>query len=175
MVEVPTLFLFAAVAATIAAWLGLRIIGAVNAAREEAGRGRILAIMNLFAPAIAAAQHDPRALLVWEPLAKTARQLFPKEFDSLDRTGGAAFPFTTDLLQSAHAQWTADWLAWERTHDAAYKLKAAEAEHELAASGGAPFVRARLDAIEKEKLDLYQRRYQEYVRVAKALQALIPQ
>jgi len=155
-------------------WLGLRTIGAINAAREDAARSRTLAIMNLFAPAIAAAQHDPRALLVWQPLAKTARQLFPKEFDSLDRTAGVAFPFTTDLLQSAHAQWSADWLAWERTHDAVYKLKAAEAEHELAASGGAPFVRAKLDAIEKEKLDLYQRRYQEYVRVAKALQALIP-
>ena len=33
--------------------------------------------------------------------------------------------------------------------------------------------RARLDAIEQEKLELYQRRYAEYVRVAKALQALV--
>jgi hypothetical protein len=33
--------------------------------------------------------------------------------------------------------------------------------------------RARLDAIEGEKLDLYQRRYADYVRTAKALQALI--
>jgi len=156
---------------TIVAWFGQGIIRAIRAAREEAARGRTLAIMNLFAPAIAAAQQDPRALLVWQPLATTARRLFPKEFDALDRTAGAAFPFTTELLQSAHAQWSADWLAWERTHDAAYKLKAAEAEHELAASGGAPFVRAKLDAIEREKLDLYQRRYQEYIRVAKALQA----
>ena len=116
--------------------------------------------------------HLPQAKWLF---AGIARQLFPKEFDALDRTAGAAFPFTTELLQSAHAQWSADWLSWERMHDATYKVKAAEAEHELAASGGAPFVRAKLDAIEKEKLDLYQRRYQEYIRVAKALQALIPQ
>jgi hypothetical protein len=33
-------------------------------------------------------------------------------------------------------------------------------------------VRARVDAVEREKLDAYQRRYQEYVQVARALQAL---
>ena len=83
------------------------------------------------------------------------------------------FPFSEDALQAAHAQWTADWLAWEGAHDAEYKLKAAEVEHELAASGGAPFIRAKLDAVEREKLDRYQRRYQEYVQVAKALQSLM--
>jgi hypothetical protein len=66
-------------------------------------------------------------------------------------------------------------LAWERTHEAAYTLKVAEIEHELgegSAISAPPHMRARLDAIEREKLDLYQRRYQEYVRVSKALQAL---
>ena len=157
----------------VAYWATQAIVREIKTSRDEAARGRTLAIMNLFAPAIAAAHQDPRALLIWHPLARTARQLFPKEFDTLDHTTGAAFPFTPELIQSAHARWSADWLAWERTHDATYKLKAAEAEHELAASGGAPFVRAKLDAIEKEKLDLYQRRYEEYIRVAKALQALV--
>ena len=46
------------------------------------------------------------------------------------------------------------------------------AEQELAASGGSQVMRARVDAVEREKLDLYQRRYTEYVHVAKALQAL---
>jgi hypothetical protein len=101
-----------------------------------------------------------------------ARQLFPSESAALDRAAGGTFPFTSEHAQAAHAQWTADWLAWERTHDAAYKLKAAAAEQELVASGGAAAHRAKLDAIESEKLDLYQRRYSEYVRVAKALQAL---
>ena len=77
------------------------------------------------------------------------------------------------VVQAAHARWTAEWLAWERTHDAEYKLKAAEIEEELLASGGSTVVRGRLDGVEREKLDRYQRRYEEYVRVGKALQALL--
>jgi hypothetical protein len=83
------------------------------------------------------------------------------------------FPFPADQVQAAHARWTTDWLAWERAHDAEYKDRAAVAERALAASGGAPAERATLDAIEREKLDRYQRRYQEYVQIGKALQALI--
>jgi len=85
---------------------------------------------------------------------------------------GGPFPFTPDQVDSAHARWTADWLAWERTHDADYKMKAAAVEHELAASGGSPVIRAKLDAVEREKLDLYQQHYSDYVRIAKALHAL---
>jgi hypothetical protein len=33
-------------------------------------------------------------------------------------------------------------------------------------------IRARVEAVEREKLDIYQRRYEEYVRVSKALQTL---
>ena len=40
------------------------------------------------------------------------------------------------------------------------------------AAGDSAMVRAHLEAVEREKLDLYQRRYQEYVQVAKALQSL---
>ena len=58
-------------------------------------------------------------------------------------------------------------------HDTESKLKVAVAQHELASQGGAAIARAQLDAIEREKLDLYQRRYAEYIKVAKALQALI--
>ena len=115
---------------------------------------------------------DPRTLLVWYPLAKVVRQLFPEECAALDRLSGGPFPFTPDQVESAHARWTADWLAWERTHDADYKMKAAAVEHELAASGGSPVLRAKLDAVEREKLDLYQQHYSNYVRIAKALHAL---
>ena len=61
---------------------------------------------------------------------------------------------------------------WERTHDAEFKLKAAAVESELDASGSTPLLRAQLEAVEREKLEQYQRRYEEYVRTAKALQAL---
>ena len=135
-------------------------------------RGRALQIMTAFAGPMEQARTDPAALLVWQPLARTARSLMPDEFALLDQKFGATFPFSAETIQAAHAQWSADWLAWERSHDAEYKLKAVAIEHELAAAGPSPVLRGRLDAVEREKLDLYQRRYSEYVRIAKALQAL---
>jgi hypothetical protein len=146
----------------------------MSAAREDAIRSRALDIMAMFAPPMEEARRDPRALLVWQPLARTARALLPTEFALLDRTVGSTFPFSADAIQAAHAQWSTDWLAWERMHDAEYKRRAAEVEHELTASGGSPVIRAKLDAVEREKLDLYQKRYAEYVRTAKALQHLVP-
>jgi hypothetical protein len=118
------------------------------------------------------AGRDPRAILEWQPLAAASRKLFPQEFAELDAAFGGMFPFNRDQIQNAHAQWTADWLAWEAAHDVEYKLKAATIEGELASGGASRLLRARLDAVEREKLDRYQRRYQEYVRVSKALQVL---
>ena len=55
-----------------------------------------------------------------------------------------------------------------------FKARGAALQTEAARNGeGAP--RARLDALEQEKLDLYQRRYAEYVRISKALQAILEQ
>ena len=171
------------VAATLAIaaliyWAAQQILAEIKSTREEMARTRTLALLQLFAPGIGASVQDPRALLVWQPLARTARQLFSAEFAALDRAAGGTFPFTKEQLQAAHAEWTAEWLAWERAHDAEYKLKTAAVEREIETAGAtsvtaSPMLRARLDAVEREKLDLYQRRYQEYVRVAKALQALI--
>jgi hypothetical protein len=153
-------------------WATLQIVVELRASRDEAVRARTLAVVQLLTPAVGAGHADPRALLAWQPIARVARQLFPSEYAAIDSAAGGAFPFNADQAQAAHAQWTADWLAWERTHDSEYKLKAAAAEQDLDASGGSALLRAKLDAIESEKLDLYQRRYAEYVRVAKALQAL---
>jgi hypothetical protein len=150
----------------------LAIVREWRKARADASLGRTAQLLQTFAPGVAAAQNDPRALLAWQPLARTARQVFPDEFAALDRAAGGAFPFGREQLEAAHSRWTAEWLAWERSHDAAFKLKAALVEDELASSGGSPLVRARLDAVEREKLDQYQRRYEEYIRIAKALQAL---
>jgi len=159
------------VAAAIAWGCGL-VASELKSARSEASRVRTLDVLRLFAPALEAAAGDPRALLVWEPLARIARQLFPDEFASLERASGVAFPFGAERFQAAHAQWTAEWLAWERAHDAEYKLKAAAIEEELARSEGSAVARAKADVVEREKLEIYQRRYQDYVRVAKALQGL---
>ena len=154
------------VAVVVSVW---QIVTEMRATREEARRAQALSIVQLFAPAVAAVQDNPKALLVWQPIAATVRKLFPDQCASLDAAGGSSFPFSPDVIAAAHARWTADWLAWEATHDATYKMKAAAA----AQDAESPARRARIEAIEREKLDLYQRRYEEYVRVAKALQMLI--
>ena len=164
------ILLSALIVAGAIVWAAWHIVGELRATRSSTS-DRAATLLSLFAPALSAAQRDPRAFLVWQPIAKAARQLFPEEFASLDRATGGTFPFTRERIEAAHAQWTADWLAWELAHDTEYKLKTAVAAHELAAQPGS-VARARLEAIEREKLDLYQRRYAEYVRTAKALQAL---
>jgi len=162
----------ALVIAAAVAWAGARVTSAIRSMRVEKERDRALRLLGLFATALVAAERDPRTLLVWQPLARRARGLFAEEFAQLDRVTGGTFPFSDDRLQDAHARWTADWLAWERTHDADYKLKAAAVEQEMTVSGTSALARARLDAIEREKLEVYQRRYEEYIRVARALQGL---
>jgi hypothetical protein len=167
------ILLSALIVAAAIGWAALRIVAEMRAARGGSGASeRVTTLLTLFAPALTDTQQDPRAFLVWQPIAKAARQLFPEEFGTLDRAMGGTFPLTSERIEAAHSQWTADWLAWEYAHDNEYKLKVAVAEHELVAQGGAGIARARLDAVEREKLELYQRRYAEYIRIAKALQAL---
>ena len=166
------LFLSAVVVAGAVAWGTWWIAREMRAAREEDARARTLRLMALFTPGTGAVHDDPRELLVWQPLAATARRLFPAEFAALDQACGRSFPFGAEQIEAAHARWSADWLAWERTHDADYKLKAAQIEADIAAEGGSALGRARLDAVEREKLDKYQRRYEEYARVSKALRTL---
>jgi len=164
----------ALIVAAAIGWAALQITSALRASRAAAAtQEHVAAMLALFAPALTATQQDPRAFLVWQPIAKAARQLFPDAFAALDRATGATFPFSRERIEAAHAQWTADWLAWELAHDAAYKMKATAAEDEAARQGAAGAARARVDAVEREKLDLYQRHYADYIRTAKALQALI--
>ena len=156
-----------------ALWALVRLLGTIGDRREGAVRDRTLQLLGVFGPAAAAGAIDAKALLAWHPVAVAARTLFVHEFAAIDRAAGSAFPFSEAQIQATHARWTAEWLAWERTHDAEYKLKAQAAEAELLAAAGSPLARARLEAVEREKLELYQRHYEEYVRVGKALQALL--
>jgi hypothetical protein len=132
-----------------------------------------LDVLSLLAPANGAVRDDPRAVLLWQPLADIVRRLYPKACARLDEAAGGTFPFSVAEIEDAHARWTADWLSWERSHDAACKLKAATVEHELGEARSTAYGRARLEAVEREKLEQYQRRYEEYTRVARALQALV--
>ena len=162
----------ALIVAAAVVWAGLQIAEASRASGTDQTRDRALRLLAVFVPGVGAADRDPRAILVWEPLARAARQISSEEFSLLDRAAGATFPFSKARLQAAHARWTADWLAWERHHDTEYKLKATVAAQQISRDS-APAGRAQLDAIEFEKLELYQRRYEEYVRVARGLQGLI--
>lgn len=149
-----------------------RLAAAVEARQADDGRARVLQVLAVFAQGAVAAHDDPKSILAWHPLASAARALFPDEFATLDRAAGGAFPFGPERVQEAHATWTADWLVWEQAHDTHFKLRIAEAQAELAATGST-VARAKLDAVEREKLDLYQARYGQYVRVSKALQAVM--
>ena len=70
--------------------------------------------------------------------------------------------------------WTADWLAWERQHDLEYRQRASTVEAELDRGREQDIarLRKRLAAIEQEKLQKYQERYEDYVRVGRAIAAL---
>jgi hypothetical protein len=177
-VALVTALLVLTSAATVVGALALwRIAAMRQQAASERRRDRTLQLIQIFGAAEDSTRssfgNDPQTLLAWQPLVATARTLFPEEFAELDRARGSPFPFGSEQIQAAHARWSADWLAWELAHNDAFKLKAARIEAEIAAKGSTPLARAELDAVEREKLDLYQRRYAEYVRVSKALQALV--
>jgi hypothetical protein len=173
LLPVAVVVLIASACGAVAAWALWQLALFVRGANAREKRERSLRLMALFAPGLAAATDDPRALLAWQPLAVTARKLFPEECETLDRACGTTFPFDADHIQAAHAKWTAEWLAWEHRHDIEYKLKAAEIDAAPQTADGSALRRARLDAVEREKLERYQRRYEEYVRIAKAFQSLM--
>jgi hypothetical protein len=144
----------------------------LNRRRHDAAIQQLLAI---FGPAAVAVQQDPRLLLVWYPLAQASRKLFPEAFASLDQAAGGAFPFSKEQLKAAHARCTSEWLAWERAHDAEYALKTAEVQDAIDRAPGqaSAVLRTRLAAVEQQKLERYQQRYEEYIRTAKALAAFV--
>ena len=155
------------------------LITVVLFAAERARRDRRreheanLAIVLLTSLAPAAARAEPRDLLAWRAAAESARRMFPGAVGAIERQTGEAFPFSHGMIDDAHARWTAEWLTWERSHDVGFKERASALEAELRAAGdAAPAVRARLAALEDEKLRVYQQRYEEYVRIGNGLTAL---
>jgi hypothetical protein len=164
----------------------MTVIGAIAAAaliyslwrigtglQQQLRDGALQHLLATFTPAVAASHQDPRQLLVWYPLAQTSRKLFPGAFKELDAAAGGAFPFTKEQVKAAHSKWTADWLAWERAHDAEYSVKAAQVQDEIDRAGvpASALLRTRLAAVEQQKLERYQQRYEEYIKTAKALAA----
>ena len=160
-------------------FLVIALIGAVILEGERARRDRRrqhrehIAAVLLAGLAPAAAGGEPRDLLAWRAAAAPVRRLFPEAVDAIERATGGAFPFPHDVIDDAHARWTAEWLAWERRHDAEFRQRASALEAEIAATGeDATAGRARRSALDDEKLRIYQQRYEEYVRIGNGLTAL---
>lgn len=157
----------------------IALIGTVIVVEERARRDRWrqheerLAAVLLTTLAPTAARGEPRDLLAWRATADAARRMFPDAVGDIERRTGEAFPFSHDVIDDAHARWTAEWLAWERRHDIEFKERASALQGELRDTGSnTPAARARLAALEDEKLQAYQQRYEEYVRVGNGLTAL---
>jgi len=144
----------------------------------------IAVLLTRFGPVIASA--EPQNVCRWQEVVETARRLYPEAFAQIEVETGDRFPFSANLLENAHARWTADWLAWERQHDVDFKLRASTLMADLERLGTASSsttgaklaaserheAQTRLDAIEEERLRTYQQRYEEYVRVGNQLRAL---
>lgn len=143
----------------------------LQAMRRRDRDATALTLIGIFGPGVEQVQREPRSLPAWAGVAGTARTLFPEAFARLDAAGEGPFPFPPALIESAHARWTTVWLAWEREHDLTYKRLASEVEAALSQTAGeqARLLEARLREIEQEKLQRYQARYEEYVRVGKAI------
>ena len=91
---IPVLAAAFIVAAAIVAAAYL-VAAELRAAREQVSRGRALTILQAFASGIEAARADPRALLVWQPLAQAVRTLFPDECASLDAAAVQRWPIAS--------------------------------------------------------------------------------
>jgi len=169
--EAVVIALAGLVVAAAVLFAGARVASILARGRRDA---TIQHLQGMFGPAMQAVQDDPRRFLVWYPVAEASRRLYPEACAQLDAVTGSRFPFSPRQLDEAHAQWTAEWLAWERAHDGEYTLRTAALQEELTRAGEAttPLGRARMGALEREKLERYQQRYQDYIRTARALQAL---
>ena len=148
--------------------VGLFVVILLRARRRDS---QILGLLATFGPVAERARSDPQVFLAWYPIAEAARRTFPDAFAAIDQHGTDRFPFGPAQLESAHVRWTTDWLEWERDHDTEYRQKSEAIEAELDRSTGtaSETARAHLDTVEREKLETYQRRYEEYVRTSRAL------
>lgn len=147
----------------------------IAAAGRRMERGAVAAAaIETFTPLLLRVREDPRLLPHLARVARASRALHPDVYAELDRAYGDTFPLSAADFRAGHERWTAEWLAWERTHDAEYKLRAEQLETALRQNGevDSPTGRARLAAIEREKLERYQQRYEEYIRTANELEAL---
>ncbi len=167
----PALAIAVTVLAAICGGIGLLVVTLLRAWRRDV---QIFKLLAMFGPVAERARIDPRVLLAWYPTAEAARRTFPDAFAAIDQSRTDRFPFGAAQLEAAHARWTTDWLEWERNHDAEYRQRSEAIEAELDHSTGAASqaAGARRETLERERLERYQRRYEEYVQTSRALGTL---
>jgi len=148
------------------------VMAALRARRRDA---RLLSVCATFGPAIERAQSNPRVLLAWYPAACAMKRQFADAFAALSADPSKPFPWGAADIEVAHARWTATWLEWERHQDAEHRATTAGIELELdqADANAIPALKTRLERLEQKKLERYQRRYEEYVSVSRALAKLL--
>ena len=159
----------------VVALVGIAGAAAVIAdTRRRHHQDELLQLLALFGPSVARVQVEPRELAPWSQVAASARALFPQAFHELDHASGGRFPFPPELIEAVHARWTTQWLVWEGNHDLEYRRREAELEAELegAPPERAATLRAQVAEVQQEKLQRYQERYEEYVRIGKAIGGL---
>lgn len=158
----------------VVAAIGLAMTVYERRVRKQEHQEQLMAVL-LTGSAAAIARAEPRELLAWQATAKTARRLFPDIVAEIESKGGESFPIPIKVMEDAHAKWTAEWLAWECHHDADFRKRSSVLEAELQRAGQehTPDGHARIAALEDEKLQSYQRRYEEYVQVGKKLTDLL--
>jgi len=150
---------------------GLKILNLFRARRIDA---QVSTLLSMFGPVIERSRSDPRIILSWHPIGEVARQTFPEAFATIEQKWVEKFPFNSAQIEAAHAQWTAKWLEWENDHNSDYQRKEESITAELNPEDreSSNEARARTDRLEQEKLQLYQRRYEEYVRISRGLAGL---
>ena len=112
--------------------------------------------------------------MAWAAVARAARNAFPEASARLDAAANGRFPFSRELVEAAHARWTADcWPGSGSTmSNTRSAVAAAEQALDAAPADQAAALQLRLAAINQEKLQTYQERYEHYVRVGKAIGAI---
>lgn len=159
------------IAGTVAAVLVPLLLLRRDLERQHRERLTAMFVTGL-APIVA--RSDARELIAWSGAIGMARKMYPNIMQELDLASGEKFPFTTEVIEDAHSQWTADWLTWERHHDIEFKERTRKllAQSDSASDSMSQADRVQLGSIEDEKLQSYQQKYEEYIRIGNALSAL---
>ena len=165
----------------IEALVAALVLVAVLVVAERARRERLrqhreqVAALLLTSVGPAVARADGRELLGWRSVATALREVLPDAVrDHRAGHGSSPFRFRGRSSTTPTPAGRPTGSRGNGRHDIRFRQRASALEAELRGSGRVDTAsgQARLAALDDEKLQDYQCRYEEYVRVGKALAAL---